>query len=367
MAARNAAQGFKSWHEKDERRDEALAALTRALHLAREPRWMECYDISTFQGALAVGSGVSMKDGEPDKPGYRRYKVKGVAGQDDFAMLHEVITRRLKRALSEGCFPDLLVIDGGKGQLNASLAAAHDLGVPTKPVPGNEGAPFVEMIGLAKSRLVDFGTARVISGRRRPSTGRAGPTAAVTRDAAELVDVADEAQRGFVAEAERTPERVFLPGRKDPIVLRQNSAELFLLTRLRDEAHRFAITFHRKLRRSRNFQSVLEEISGIGAGRRKALLRALGSLRRIKEASLEELSRVEGFGPKAAESVWAFFHPPETAPVPPSVDPGDGEPVPGEPALEAAPAPIGASAAALDVTEDEIDAALAEEAGGGGG
>ena len=364
VAARNAAQGFKSWHEKDERRDEALAALTRALHLAREPRWMECYDISTFQGALAVGSGVSMKDGEPDKASYRRYKVKGVAGQDDFAMLHEVITRRLKRALAEGCFPDLLVIDGGKGQLNAALAAAHDLGVPTKRVPGNEGAPFVEMVGLAKSRLVDFGTARVIS-RRRPAA-RTGPAAADARQAAELVDVADLAQRGFVAEAERTPERVFLPGRKDPIVLRQNSAELFLLTRLRDEAHRFAITFHRKLRRSRNFQSVLEEIPGVGAGRRKALLRALGSLRRIKEASLEELSRVEGFGPKAAEAVWAFFHPPGTAPLPPGADPSSGGPTPGEPSLEAGPAAPGGSAAALEVTEDEIDAALAEEAGSAG-
>jgi excinuclease ABC subunit C len=367
VAARNAAQGFKSWHEKDERRDEALAALTRALHLAREPRWMECYDISTFQGALAVGSGVSMRDGEPDKGNYRRYKVKGVAGQDDFAMLHEVITRRLKRALAEGSFPDLLVIDGGKGQLNAALAAAHDLGVPTKAVPGNEGVPFVELVGLAKSRLVDFGTARVISGRRRPSsTTRAGPTEAESGRAAELVDVADEAQRGFVAEAERTPERVFLPGRKDPIVLRQNSAELFLLTRLRDEAHRFAITFHRKLRRSRNFQSVLEEIPGVGAGRRKALLRALGSLRRIKEASLEDLSRVEGFGPKAAEAVWAFFHPPGTAPLLPGADPGSGGSAPGETSLEAGLTAPGASAAALEVTEDEIDAALAEEAGSAG-
>ena len=114
-----------------------------------------------------------------------------------------------------------------------------------------------------------------------------------------------------MAELERTPERVFLPGRKDPVVLRQNSAELFLLTRLRDEAHRFAITFHRKLRRSRNFQSVLEEIPGIGAGRRRALLRALGSLKRIKEAPVEEIAAVEGFGTKAAQAVWDFFHPPE--------------------------------------------------------
>src|SRR5919206_4838359 len=128
---------------------------------------MECYDISRFRGALAVGGGVSMREGEPERANYRRYKVKGVAGQDDFAMLHEVLVRRLKRAIGEGAFPDLLVIDGGKGQLQAALAAAHDLGLPTKPVPGNDGAPFVEMVGLAKSRLLDYGTARVVSGRRR--------------------------------------------------------------------------------------------------------------------------------------------------------------------------------------------------------
>src|SRR5512142_1077876 len=328
VAAKNAEQGFRSWHEKDELREKAIAALTRALHLAKPPRWMECYDISTFQGSLAVGSGVSMKDGEPDRANYRRYKVKGVAGQDDFAMLHEVVTRRLRRALAEGSFPDLLVIDGGKGQLNAALAAAHDLGIATRPVPGNEAVPFVEMVGLAKSRLVDLGTRRVVGGRHRARS----PGAA-------LADAADVAQRGFVAEAERTPERVFLPGRKEPVVLRQNSAELFLLTRLRDEAHRFAITFHRKLRRSRNFQSVLEEIPGIGSGRRQALLPQLGSLRRVKEASVEELAAVEGFGPKAAQAVWDFFH----------RDPQGAASV---------------EAQAGDVSEAEIDSALAEEGSG---
>jgi excinuclease ABC subunit C len=329
VAARNAEQGYRSWRERDERREEALASLARALHLAREPRWMECYDISTFQGALAVGSGVSMRDGEPDKAGYRRYKVKGVAGQDDFAMLHEVIGRRLRRAIAEGAFPDLLVIDGGKGQLNASLAAARDLGVPTRPQPGNEGAPFVEMVGLAKSRLLDgaaLGTARVV-GRR----GRRGA-------ASVLADAAEAAERGFVTEGARSPERVFLPGRKDPVVLRQNSAELFLLARLRDEAHRFAIAFHRKLRRARNLTSVLEEIPGVGAGRRRTLLRHFGSLKRVKEATAEEIAAVEGFGPAQAEAVHGFFHGP-------SAD---------------------APAAREEADEARIDAALAEEAAEGG-
>jgi excinuclease ABC subunit C len=346
VAARNAAQSFQGWHERDERREEALLALTRTLHLARPPRWMECYDISTFQGALAVGSGVSLRDGEPDKAGYRRYKVKGVAGQDDFAMLHEVLTRRLKRGLAEGSLPDLIVIDGGKGQLNAALAAARDLGVPVKPVPGNPEAPFVELVGLAKSRLVtgDLGATRVVS-RRAGRGRRADPRAAA------LVDAAEAAEKGFVAEAERTPERVFLPGRKDPIVPRQNSAELFLLARLRDEAHRFAITFHRKLRRERNFQSVLESIPGIGDGRKKALLRHFGALKRVREATLEELRGVEGFGERQAAAVHGFFHPEGGAPPP-------------EGAEEAAPGGVGGAPGAGDApTEAEIDAALAAEGG----
>ncbi|ABS26689.1 excinuclease ABC subunit UvrC [Anaeromyxobacter sp. Fw109-5] len=351
VAARNAEQGFRSWHEKDERREQALAALTRALHLARPPRWMECYDISTFQGALAVGSGVSFRDGEPDKACYRRYKVKGVAGQDDFAMLYEVVSRRLRRALGEGAFPDLLVIDGGKGQLNAALAAAKDLGVPTKPSPGNEGAPFVELVGLAKSRLVDapaLGTTRVI-GRR----GRGGGASRAASGAAALADAAEAQEHGFVSELARSPERVFLPGRKDPVVLRQNSAELFLLARLRDEAHRFAITFHRKLRRERNFQSVLEEISGIGEGRKRALLRHFGALRRVKEATLDEISQVDGFGPKQARAVFEFFHPPRR-------EGAEGAAVVGPPSAAAAP-PIETAAVAEAVSEEDIDAALAAE------
>ncbi|HEY6098659.1 MAG TPA: helix-hairpin-helix domain-containing protein, partial [Anaeromyxobacter sp.] len=335
VAARNAAQSFRSWHEKDERREQALGALVRALHLARAPRWIECYDISTFQGSLAVGSGVSSKDGEPDRANYRRYKVKGVAGQDDFAMLHEVVTRRLRRAIAEAAFPDLLVIDGGKGQLAAAMAAAKDLGIGISPLTGIPGAPFVEMVGLAKSRLLDekaLATTRVVGRRAR----RGG--------AAALADAAETRERGFVSELARSAERVFLPGRKDPVVLKQNSAELFLLARIRDEAHRFAITFHRKLRRERNLQSVLEEIPGIGEGRKRTLLRHFGSLKRVKEASVEELAAAEGFGPRQARLVFDFFH---AAGAPGAAIPADET---------ASPGPAGAAP-----SEADIDAALAEE------
>jgi len=304
VAERNARESFRGWHERDERREAGLAALTRTLHLTRPPRWMECFDISTFQGALSVGSGVSFKDGEPDKANYRRYRIKRTVTQDDFAMIHEVITRRLKRAVAEQAFPELLDIDGGKGQLNAALAAAQDLGIATKPAPGISGVPFVEMVGLAKSRVLDaqaFGTTRVIGRRGR---GRA----------AALADAAEAAERGFNPEVARSSERVFLPNRKDPIVLRPHTAELFLMARIRDEAHRFAITFHRKLRRERNFQSVLENVAGIGETRKKALLRHFGSLKAVREATVEALAEVEGFGPKQARLLFDLLHAPEPPP-----------------------------------------------------
>ena len=308
-ARRNAEQSFRGWREEGERREEALAALTRSLHLAREPRWMECYDISTFQGSLAVGSGVSVRDGQPDKANYRRYKVRGVLGQDDFAMLHEVLSRRLKRALAEGALPDLIVIDGGKGQLSAALAAAHDLGIATRPAPGNPGVPFVQMVALAKSRSLDpaaLGTARVVGRRASPGAG--------------IAAAAGRADRGYLQESARSPERVFVPNRKDPIVLRQNSAELYALVRLRDEAHRFAIEFHRKLRRARNLESVLEEIPGIGGGLRRALLRHFGSLKRVREAQAEEMAAVPGLGPARARLVYDFFHAPGAGEAPPRLE-----------------------------------------------
>jgi excinuclease ABC subunit C len=162
-------------------------------------------------------------------------------------------------------------------------------------------------VGLAKSRNLDaaaLSTPRVISRRSVRSAG--------------LADAAERAGKGFVAEAARTPERVFVPGRKDPIVLRQNSAELYLLVRLRDEAHRFAIEFHRKLRSVRNLRSGLDEIPGIGELRRKALLRHFGSLHRVREASAEEIAQVEGIGPSQARLVREFF-------LRPSGEAADGE------------------------------------------
>ena len=191
---------------------------------------------------MVVASQVAALDGEADKSRYRHYKIKSFTGQDDFASMYEVISRRVAR----GDLPDLLLIDGGKGQLNAARAAVKDAGLLDE----------VDLASLAKSHV----------------TG--------------------ETADGGVS---RSLERVFLPGRKDPLVLRPNSAELFVLQRLRDEAHRFAITFHQKLRRARNFRSVLEDIPGVGDKRRRALLRHFGSLKRIRAATAEEIARVDGF------------------------------------------------------------------------
>ncbi len=257
MAQRNAEQAAIERRRTKDETEAVLRRLQERLSLKRLPRRMECFDISHFQGASIVASQVAATDGEIDKSRYRRYRIKTLEKQDDFASMHEVISRRLKRGRDEGDLPDLLVIDGGKGQLASALAAAKDVGVDT-----------VDIISLAKSR--------------------------------------DEEVHDRDAERAQSPERVFIPGRKDPIVLRQNSAELYLLARLRDEAHRFAITFQQKSMRRNNFTSVLDDIPGVGAVRKKALLKHFGSLKRVREASIEEL--VEVLGPTVSERVHAALH-----------------------------------------------------------
>ncbi len=261
LARQNAEHAFQEKRRSSGAAARVLQGLKDKLSLSRLPTRIECYDISNFMGRQIVGSQVVFEDGVAAKAKYRRYRVKSRAGQDDFGSLYEVLSRRLKRGLQEGDLPDLLVIDGGKGQLGAVRAAMKDLGV--------EG---VDLISLAKSRVLG-----------------------------------ESEEEGGSAMA-RSPERVFVTGAKDPIVLPQSSAEVFLLARIRDEAHRFAITFHQDLRRRASLRSTLEEIPGIGAVRRRALLQHLGSLRRVKEASLEELSEVPGLGKKAALDVYRFFH-----------------------------------------------------------
>lgn len=260
LAAKNAERAFSERTRSREEIEAALARLQERLHLKSLPRRMECFDISHQQGTSIVASQVASVDTEPDRARYRHYRLKTVHQNDDFASMHEVLTRRFKRGVEQGDLPDLIVIDGGKGQLAAAHAAMKDVGV--------EG---VDLVALAKSRDLEV----------------------------------DDAG------ARRSPERVFLVDRKDPIVLPQTSPELFALTRLRDEAHRFAITFQRKVSRKRGLQSELDQVPGVGDARRTALLRHFGSLKQLKEASIEELAAVDGVGPAVAERLHAFLHAPK--------------------------------------------------------
>ncbi|MEZ4461456.1 MAG: excinuclease ABC subunit UvrC [bacterium] len=259
-ANENARVSFEKEHDKDERTQDLLENLQNRLGLRNYPERIECYDISNFQGRQIVGSMVVFEDGIPAKAEYRRYKMKLVTSQDDFASMNEILTRRFSKvALGESEAPSLVVIDGGKGQLGQAAAVLHDLGLHE-----------IDLISLAKSRV-------------------------------DKVGFED-------SEITRSTERVFLPGRKNPIVLKQNSAELYLLERIRDEAHRFAITFHKELRRKESMKSVLDDIPGIGEKTRKDLLKHFGSLKKIREADLEALQNAPGIGPKTAQSIYEFLH-----------------------------------------------------------
>lgn len=322
MARENAEHNFREWQRNHTGTEELLARLKSRLRLSRMPFRIECFDNSHLQGTLSVGSKVSFVNGSPEKTGYRHYKVRTAAGDDDFQMMHEVLGRRLSRGIEENDLPDLIVVDGGKGQLNVARQVLKDKGL--------EGR--VDLIALAEGRVSPFSSKLSAKTTRKTKNGKAEPepspdAAARSLDSEQPRDAdhalnSDEAplkssaKEGALAGAGETSQksdpksldRVFLPGRKNPVLLRANSAELYLLQRLRDEAHRFANTFQRKLRRSANFRSVLREIPGVGEVRQKALLRHFGSLRRIREASAEELSEVQGLSSAVAQEIWRFFH-----------------------------------------------------------
>jgi len=320
MAAENARHNFEERQRTEKNAFDHLQRLQSRLRLPRLPRRIEGFDISTFQGQLTVGSQVVFTDGEPDKSGYRLFKVRGEAAGDDFAAMFQVLTRRLKRGIEDQSLPDLLVVDGGKGQLNVARAALREVGLGIADVP---------LAGLAKSRVLEdeerfaarqgFRLADAWAEKAGPepevpqiedvATRTADATATYAQPPAPVSRFGRSRKKGRFKkdEIERSPERVFLPGQKNPIVLRQNTGELFLLARLRDEAHRFAITYHRKLRRERNFRSVLEQIPGVGEKRKRAMLAHFGSLKRIRAAAPGEIAQVEGFNLQLAERVHRFL------------------------------------------------------------
>ena len=251
LAIKNAETAAADRRKTERAAEETLEELRERLNLAAVPRCIECYDISLFQGELAVGSRVVFREGKSDPKSYRHYRIKTVSGTDDFAMMREVLTRRFSGEREE--LPDLIVVDGGIGQLNILTAVLRELGI--------EG---IAAAGLAKSRVEREATAKEIT---------------------------------------RSDERVFLPGRKNPVNLRRNSAPLLLLARIRDEAHRFAITYHQKLRGKKQLHSPLDDIPGIGGQRKKELLRRFGSLKKVREASVEELREVKGISEELAKNI----------------------------------------------------------------
>jgi excinuclease ABC subunit C len=244
MAARNAKDILE--REKDQtvfKMDDnpSLIGLRDLLSLPRQPHRIDAFDISNLGGSMAVGSMVVFQDGKPEKSEYRRYRIRTVEGQDDFAMMREVITRRFRRALEEQTpLPDLVLVDGGKGQLNAALVALEDLGLEDKQ----------PIIGLAKKF-----------------------------------------------------EHIFLPGQSDPIILSNRDAVMHLIQRIRDEAHRFAVAYHRKLREKRTTMSVLDHIPDIGPKRKQSLIQHFGSIDKIREADIDELRSVKGITQKIAEDI----------------------------------------------------------------
>jgi excinuclease ABC subunit C len=267
MAGSNAESAFRRTHDKETgvRRD--LESLSRALDLVGPPNRMECVDLSMIQGSAPVGAIVVFVDGQPAKELYKRFHIKDLAsiaaaGQElsDFAMMKEVLSRRFAKAhdpaSAEGpwALPDLMVVDGGKAQLQVAEAVLVELGITGLP-----------LCAIAKD----------------PEHGKAkGPS----------------------------EERIFVPGRANPVSFQREKGGMFLLQRIRDEAHRFAITFHRQTRRRSTLRSALDSIPGIGDTRRKALLRHFGSAKKVATATLDELLEVPAMSRGSAEAVYGWFH-----------------------------------------------------------
>ncbi len=266
LASENAAEALAKdraeWLADSGARAEALVGLARALDLPDPPHRIECYDMSNIQGTSAVGSMVVFTDGAPDNRQYRRFRIRSAETPDDFRMMAEVLRRRFSRAArlrqqtgaiepssvgvdedavdgEEWALPDLVIVDGGKGQLSAATGVLTELGLEKLPVAG-----------LAKRF-----------------------------------------------------EELYVPGRSDPIILPAKAPALYLVQRIRDEAHRFAITYHRQVRGRRALGSLFDEVPGIGPARRAALLRKFGSIRALRDASVEEIAAAPLMSQALAERV----------------------------------------------------------------
>ena len=250
MANVNAEAYYRSQKGEEEAAEQLLLEVKELLQLTNYPKVIECFDISNTSGSEPVASMVTFVNGKKESKFYRLYRLKSEKKSDDYAAMYEVLTRRYKRAKLEGKLPDLVVVDGGKGQLNIAIKVFTELDLMG-----------VDLIGLAKEK--------------------------------------SRHDKGL------TSEQIFFPHVKEPMRLSKHSPILFLFQKLRDEAHRFAITFHRKRRSQKTLASQLDAIVGIGPKKRKALLTHFGSLKAIKEATLEELGQVKGISLANSQTIYA--------------------------------------------------------------
>lgn len=298
---RNAEAAFRTALLSADRPTEILPLLKEKLGLTNVPFLIECFDISNIGGKYAVGSMVTFTAGAPRKEGYRRFRIRTVPGADDYAMLYEVLKRRYEKKEN---LPHLIVVDGGKGQLGVALAVLKDLRIER-----------VDAIGLAKERE-ERPPARPASPADLPHPrgglpdGAEGGTAVYRLSPpadAEGRPTPPAGRRGRGDTVGKGEDRVYLPGRKDPVTLSRWPKALFLLQRIRDEAHRFALSYHRKVKEKEDLQSLLDRITGIGAKRRTALLSFFGDIRRIRTAAVAELQQVEGIGAGTARRIRGFF------------------------------------------------------------
>lgn len=252
MAVTNAEATFKKDKNEETLREKMLLELQELLGLTNYPHRIECFDTSNIAGTEPVASMVTFTDGVKDKKRMRIYRLKIEKKPDDYAAMREVLTRRYLRAKEENDLPDLVIVDGGKGQLNVALKVFEELNVVG-----------VDVIGLAKEE-----------GRH---------------------------DKGM------TSEQIFMPNKSEPIFLKKTSSILFLLQKIRDQAHQTAISFHRKRRSKKTLHSALDDISGIGYAKRKALLTHFGSISKVKIASDEELRQVKGINAANIASIRTFF------------------------------------------------------------
>ncbi|MGZ3604762.1 MAG: excinuclease ABC subunit UvrC [Thermodesulfobacteriota bacterium] len=258
MACENAERFLLAEDELQKDRRQLLQVLKEKLHLKTIPRRIEAFDISNLQGGNAVGSMVVFEEGEPNKNRYRRFKIKTVEGADDYGMMYEVLLRRYQKAVEENDLPDLVLLDGGRGQLNVAQEVFKELKVEE-----------IDLISLAKERPLE---------------------------------------ESRFSRLRKSEEKVFHPHIKEPILLGRRSGLLQFLDRIRDEAHRFAISYHKKVRGRESIKSELEEIPGIGRVRQKELLKFFGTVERIKEVTEEELAKAPKMNSKSAQRVYQFYH-----------------------------------------------------------